>query len=299
MASTGQDPQKHLRLIWPEWQGAGSTSVRALMTPEFPFDVSRRGYTVGTRVLEAILPEHDGPTATVPVSLDDSGLETVDGIEARSAVFAQLDAGLNIIRDHDAERITTIGGDCGVSIAPFASLIARYGDDVAIIYIDSHPDIDTSDTDYAGYHAMVVSALTGHGDEDLVGRLPATTTGSRVALVGMHEWTNDAHASTVESWGISVFGPEQLRTSSEQLIDWLRGTSATKVAIHFDVDTIDSDEVQLGLGYDAGGLTIDQARRVVSDVSNAAEVVGFTIAEYIPRQAMKVQRLFSGFPLLG
>lgn len=63
---------EHLRLVWPEWQGAGSSSVRAL-APEFPFDIARRGYTVGTKVLQAVLPEHAGPTAFVPVDLDDAG----------------------------------------------------------------------------------------------------------------------------------------------------------------------------------------------------------------------------------
>jgi hypothetical protein len=45
-------PGSHLRLVWPQWQGAGSESVRAL-APEFPFAVARRGYTVGTTVLRA------------------------------------------------------------------------------------------------------------------------------------------------------------------------------------------------------------------------------------------------------
>jgi hypothetical protein len=52
----------HLRLVWPQWQGAGTESVRSL-APEFPFDIAQRGYSVGTKVLQAVLPEHDGPTA--------------------------------------------------------------------------------------------------------------------------------------------------------------------------------------------------------------------------------------------
>ena len=58
----------HLRLLWPQWQGAGTDSVRSL-APEFPFEVARRGYTLGTKVLQAVLPDHDGPTAVVPVEM--------------------------------------------------------------------------------------------------------------------------------------------------------------------------------------------------------------------------------------
>src|SRR5262249_40278268 len=86
----------HLRLVWPQWQGAGSSSVRSL-APEFPFEVARRGYAVGTTVLQAILPAHDGPTAVVPVAMGDRGMEVRDGIEAKTVVIEQLDAALQLI----------------------------------------------------------------------------------------------------------------------------------------------------------------------------------------------------------
>jgi hypothetical protein len=85
----------------------------------------------------------------------------------------------------------------------------------------------------------------------------------------------------------------------QELLDWLGDTGATKVAIHFDVDTIDADEIQLGLGADLGGLTTTEARRVVADLDGAAEVVALTIAEFIPRQVMHLQQILTGFPLLG
>jgi arginase len=62
----------HLRLLCPQWQGAGAETIRSL-APEFSFQVARRGYSVGTRVLQAVLPEHHIPTAVVPVPMDDAG----------------------------------------------------------------------------------------------------------------------------------------------------------------------------------------------------------------------------------
>jgi arginase len=72
----------------------------------------------------------------------------------------------------------------------------------------------------------------------------------------------------------------------------------TKIAIHFDVDTIDADEIQLGLGADRGGLTSAQARRVINDLNGAADVVALTVAEFIQRQVMHLQQLLAGFPLI-
>lgn len=291
------DPQRHLRLIWPQWQGAGSSSVRAL-APEFDFDTARRGYTVGTRVLQAILPEHEGPTAVVEVPLDGSGLAEQDGVEAKQAVLAQLNAALALIAQAQPTAITTLGGDCAVSLAPFSSLLASQGDDLAVVWIDSHPDLGIPELDYNGHHAMVLAALLGQGDPEVIGRLPATVNADRVALVGMHDWTDPAVAELATKWGVTVIEPDQLRSDGTALLDWLDRIGAGSVLIHFDVDTIDSDEVQFGLGADRGGLTTDQARRLVRELADSRKVVGLTIAEYIPRQVMRLQRLLEGFPLL-
>jgi arginase len=70
------------------------------------------------------------------------------------------------------------------------------------------------------------------------------------------------------------------------------------VAIHFDVDTIDSNEILLGLGAERGGLSSAQVRRIGSDVRAAVDVVGFTIAEYFPRQVMHMQKILEGLPLI-
>jgi len=286
-----------LRLVWPQWQGAGTSSVRSLAA-EFPFDVARRGYAVGSAVLEAVLPPHDGPTAGVPVETGDVGLAKLDGIEAKPVVVDQLGRALEVTRRHKPARILTLGGECSVSVAPFSELAARYGDDLAILWIDSHPDIGTPASEYPGYHAMAVAALIGHGDPDVLSLLPTSVSPERVALVGLHSWTEDDYPNVAE-WGIRSFSPGDLRRSSEPVLGWLAATGCTRVAIHFDVDTIDSDEIVLGLGAEPGGLSSAEVRRIVTDVRAAADVVGFTIAEYFPRQVMHVRQILEGFPLIG
>jgi arginase len=81
-------------------------------------------------------------------------------------------------------------------------------------------------------------------------------------------------------------------------VEWLASTGATKVAIHLDVDAIDSDEVALGLGKEPGGLSREQVRRVIADVSTVSDVVGLTIAEFIPRDVLAIQGLLRGLPLI-
>lgn len=287
----------NLRLIWPQWQGAGTSSVKEWAS-EFPFDVARRGYAVGSAVLAAVLPAHDGPTAIAPVTMSDAGLERRDGIEAKTIILEQLVGALEVIQEYDPARITTLGGECSVSVAPFSELARRYGDDLAILWIDSHPDISTPMSEYPGYHSMAVAALTGHGDPDVLQLLPATVSPDRVALVGLHAWFDD-DISNVAEWGIQSFSPDDLRESTWPLLDWIVATGCSHVAIHFDLDTIDSNEIWLGLGAEPNGLTGTQVRRIITDIVGTVDVVGLTIAEFIPRQVMHLQQLLSGFPLIS
>ncbi|MEV4582455.1 hypothetical protein AB0K16_55500 [Nonomuraea jabiensis] len=46
-----------------------------------------------------------------------------------------------------------------------------------------------------------------------------------------------------------------IRGSRRPLLDWLAATCCSRVAVHFDVDTVDGNEVRLGLGAEPGGLT--------------------------------------------
>ena len=287
----------HLRLLWPQWQGAGTSSVRELAS-EFPFDVARRGYAVGSAVLEAVLPPHDGPTVAVPITMSDDGLAERDGIEAKTVILAQLAAALEVIDQHAPARIATLGGECSVSVAPFSYLARRYGEDLAVIWIDSHLDIGTPQSRYRGYHAMAVAALTGHGDADVQQQLPATVSPGRVALAGPHAWA-EADFQNVAGWGIQLFSPGELRESTRPLLQWLAATGCAHAAIHFDVDTIDSNEIVLGLGAEPDGLTSGQVRRIVADLDAAVDVVGLTIAEFIPRQVIHLQQILKAFPLIS
>jgi arginase len=69
--------------------------------------------------------------------------------------------------------------------------------------------------------------------------------------------------------------------------------------VYFDVDTVDSDEIVLGLGAVPHGLTSQQVRRTVADITAATDIVGLTIAEFFPRQVMHLQHILRDFPLIS
>jgi arginase family enzyme len=48
-----------------------------------------------------------------------------------------------VIGRYSPQRILPLGGECSVSVAPFSWLAERYGDDLPVLWIDSHPDVGT------------------------------------------------------------------------------------------------------------------------------------------------------------
>jgi arginase len=58
------------------------------------------------------------------------------------------------------------------------------------------------------------------------------------------------------------------------------------------------DSIIFGLGAEPNGLTSDEARRIVKDVSAVADVVGLTISEFIPRQVIRLRQALRDFPLV-
>ncbi len=286
-----------LRLIWPQWQGAAPDIVAAL-TPELPFRDAQLGYHLGSRLLQILAPPSDGPVVVVPVDTREQQLATVNGIYGRDILISQLKAAHALIAKHAPDRIVTLGGECSVSVAPFAYLAAKYGNDLAVLWVDAHPDTGMPESRYDGYHAMAVSHLLGHGDPQVAATLPATIDASRITLAGLHCWEDDQEPFT-RAWGLHSIPPEALNQSAAPLLDWLQSTGCSKVAIHLDLDSIDSNEIIFGLGMEPNGLSRQALVRALHDVSATMDVVALTVAEYVPRQAIAMRRLLSQLPLLN
>ena len=57
-------------------------------------------------------------------------------------------------------------------------LDSKIQDDVALIWIDAHPDITLPGDIYPGFHAMAVTACMGYGDTKILAELPTRFTPS-------------------------------------------------------------------------------------------------------------------------
>lgn len=285
-----------VRLLYPQWQGG----VISHWIPEIPNpnDVSL-GYHLGAELLDVLAPKTDHKTVRVPISTDVSRRAVVDGVMDRDILVEQTKAALNVLRIESPDKVVTLGGECSVSVAPFTYLASRYPDDVAVIWIDSHPDITLPGDVYVGYHAMAVTALMGKGDAKIIGELPAKIAPQNILLVGIRNWERNEIKERQKAYGIAHLTPEDVSYGSNPVLEWLKGTRASKVVVHLDLDVLDPQEIIAAVGTDPDGLQMSDVTRIINDVAHEKEVVGLTIAEHMPRTCIRLRTLLSHLPLLN
>lgn len=281
-----------LRLIYPQWQGGNISH----WLPELAPDDASRGYYLGAHLLNFLAPQTNQKTFEVPISLDINDRATEKGISARNVIVKQTRAALEIITANNPERIVTLGGDCAVSVVPFSYLAAKYPDDVAIIWLDAHPDITLPYDEYEGYHAMALTACLGMGDEEIMNLLPAKIDVSKALIVGLRSW-DKGMLDRQEKLGIKGLSPSEVADNSTAIMEWLKNTGASKVVIHFDLDVLDPEEIIAAVGVEPDGMKINEVIRVINDISSQYDIVGLTVAEPMPRVAIRIKNMLNQLPL--
>ncbi|WP_295296745.1 arginase family protein [uncultured Brachyspira sp.] len=286
---------KTIRLIYPQWQGG----IISHWIPELKAEDSSRGYYLGAKLLNILAPQNDNhQTIEVPVSLDIKNREIKNGIMDYDFIVSQTKNALDILNKNNPDKIITFGGECSVSVVPFTYLNKKYDNDVALIWIDAHPDITLpEDNTYAGYHAMAVSACMGNVDKEISSILPSKISSDKILFVGLRDWERDEIKKRQEEYGINHFAPEDTSSSSEIVIEWLKKSNASKVLIHFDLDVLDPNEIIAAVGVSPNGMKINEVVRIINDISREKEIVGFTIAEHMPRIEIMLKNMMEDLDL--
>ena len=129
---------KTIRLIYPQWQGGDITRwIPEISDPA----LAARGYFLGAQLLDFLAPDNGQQKFTVPINTDIKERKTVDGVLDRDDIALQTKAALDILNIERPDKIITLGGECSVSVAPFTYLANKYKEDIAMVWIDAHPDI--------------------------------------------------------------------------------------------------------------------------------------------------------------
>lgn len=291
-----ENSKKTIRLVYPQWQGG---CIAHWITEVDDPELASRGYCLGAQLLDFLAPANGQPTFTVPVATGLVERVVTDGVSDKDAIIAQTRAALQILDMENPDAVVTLGGECSVSVVPFTYLARKYGGDVAVVWIDAHPDITLPGDAYAGYHAMAVTACMGLGDKQIVSELPTTIDPSRILFVGLRDWERDEIRERQSRYGIPHLAPADVSGDSTAVTRWLRECGASRVLVHLDLDVLDPAEIIAAVGVVPGGMKIAEVVRVINDVARECEIVGLTVAEPMPRTAIRIREMLRRLPLLG
>eukprot|EP00796_Vickermania_ingenoplastis_P011861 gene11861-8149_t len=285
-----------LRLVYPQWQGG---DVGGYISGVPDQNEASRGYHLGSLLVNFLVPlSPNHKTAMVPISTDISNRKVQNGIKDRDVIAEQTKAALDIIQKESPSKILVLGGDCSVSIAPFTYLNQKYNGDVGLIWLDAHPDMNLPGDPYQGMNSMVITAAMGMGDEKFTSILPSKFKPSQVLFVGVRTWSKDRHHIR-EKYKMQRVSVESAAKNSNSIRLWLRASGFSKVVIHLDLDVLEPTEFLAGAGSAPNGMKVAEAVRVIQDIAKENNVVALTIAEPMPRTAIRLRTMLSQLPLIN
>lgn len=285
--------EKTLRLLFPQWQGGNNAP-----------------YYFGAQLLAWLAPEHNGTKAEVQVEQPtNEPLKLENGIMGRSVLLQQALQAQTLIETHQPDKIIVLGGDCLVDLTPFAYLNEKYQDDLAVLWVDAHPDVMTPN-EFQHAHAMVLGNLLGQGDADFTSFVKSPLKPSHVMYAGVHDLSSFEN-EFVQKFSIKNATAEELGKSTDTILNWFKSTGAKHLAIHLDLDVLDAMQFRSLLfaepnipentydGVAQGKMSIELVIKVLNDIAQIADVVGIGIAEHLPWDALALKNMLAKLPLIG
>lgn len=262
-------------------------------------------YYFGANLLQYILPENKNQKLVkVEIAPPDGKEKAVkNGISAEDEVLAGIQDAQNKLAAEKPDRVITIGGNCMVSLAPFDYLHGIY-ENTGIIWIDAHPDVSTVEDGYPNAHAMVLGSLMGYGAPQLSDQMKNSKFKPDeilyVGLQGLHDYQekflNDA--------GVDYMVQDQTFISDDAVKAFLERFD--HILIHFDIDVLDehffhstyfANPALTGDGAGGGKMTMEKLSDVLKLITEHSDVVGFTVAEYLPFDEHRLHKMLAEITL--
>ncbi|MDF0514747.1 arginase family protein [Agromyces sp. H3Y2-19a] len=250
-------------VVVPLWQG--SVSSRAMSLAD------------GAAAILGDLPSSATVTVDVPV---EAGESLGTGVRRYSTIRR--------VRDAAAEALAlvpdwalTIGGDCGTSLAAVAHAVERTGGDLAVLWLDAHPDLNTPESSPSGgFGGMALRAITGEGADGLALDEATRVPPARLVLGGVRA-IDDEERRFIDEHEIPVLTVEDL-SDPTVVIGELEATGASHVFVHVDLDVLDPSALA-GLSYPMPfGVGAAELATLLREVAGRFPLAGAAIAGFTP-----------------
>jgi arginase len=181
-----------------------------------------------------------------------------------------------------------LGGDCTITLGVIAGLL-RHQPDLGLLYFDGDADLTTPDTTHSGiFDSMGVSHLIGEGDPELAHlgpRFPLLQQ-DRIALFGFHPYEIEPdEARRLEKSAMLQCPVTSMDDRPVEIAAEARARleeRAKAIAVHFDVDVMDSAEIPLSNWPHYDALSFGETMRCLSVFVGSPKLAALVVTEINP-----------------
>ena len=186
-----------------------------------------------------------------------------------------------------------IGGDHTSALGFHTGLARAYGE-TGIVWVDTHPDLNTPETSPSGnIHGMVLAGLLGRGSELMLATTATCQTRQEhVAMVGVREidpgeqnWLNEGKINCMAMDEVRERG---LATCMRAAVDTANQGEAG-FGLTIDIDVIDPSEAPFVATPVNGGLGVEELAKALSDLPHKDRLLGMEVVEFTPRDDSDAQ----------
>jgi arginase len=239
--------------INPQWQGSGLTDDLKWGAETF------------------ISYFKDSDTQVIPLSTKD--LTTIANIKCFEPILEQTKLFKEIIIDSKPDKISTIGGDCAIELMPISYLNKIYQEDICIIYIDAHADLNTPESSPSkAFHGMPLRTLLGEGNEEFIDLLFSKLKPEQICYVGLRD-LDEPESKYISQHNITTITDCQFEHVQNKTKNF------RNVYIHLDLDVLDRSEYEFSMFPTNIGSSVSDVAELIRKIKTNCNVVGFCITE--------------------
>lgn len=182
-----------------------------------------------------------------------------------------------------------IGGDHSLGLGSLSGVSRQFGDDLGVIWVDAHGDINTFETSPTGnVHGMPLSAAMGLGHEDLTNLYfhGIKVKPENVFILGARD-LDEGELEIIENHSLNVWTTNDIKEKGinnvcSELKAAIKKSSIRNIHLSFDIDSLDSDLVP-GTGTPVDqGLGIEEVKKILQDIFSLNIIRSMDFVEFNP-----------------
>ena len=192
--------------------------------------------------------------------------------------------GFQELNDHvyesqlDGEVAFVVGGDHSISIGSVAGSLKHHKDNLSVVWIDAHADINTSESSPSGnQHGMPIACLTGI--EDYFPKSQPLLDPDNIVYLGLRD-VDDFESDVIAEKNIKFMSSHELNRDCD--LDWLK-INTDNIHLSIDVDVLDP-ELMASTGTPVEeGITMEKLEELVDWTFDQGKVVSLDLVEFNPK----------------